>query len=178
MLSFASFLGLPLLVCGGLSVSVMAMASGAMHEDGLADTADGFGGGRDVDDKMRIMHDSYIGSYGVLALCISTIIRISLFASIAGLDLSNLALIGLVAAIAAAARWQILIALWTFQLLLCQTCQSYWPTIDDHHFCGRFSMGCAFGLFYLTHCRVNCWHCRSTGLPWSWQSCDAANQRH
>ena len=116
MLTFASFLGLPLLVCGGLSVSVMAMATGAMHEDGLADTADGFGGGRDVDDKMRIMHDSHIGSYGVLALCISTIIRISLFASIAGLDLSNLALIGLVAAIAAAARWQILIALRAFPI--------------------------------------------------------------
>ena len=75
-----------------------------------------FGGGRDVDDKMRIMHDSQIGSYGVLALCLSTIIRISLFASIATLDLSNLALIGLVAAIAAAARWQILIALWAFPI--------------------------------------------------------------
>ncbi|MDC3235061.1 adenosylcobinamide-GDP ribazoletransferase [Candidatus Puniceispirillum sp.] len=116
MLAFASFLGLPLLVCGGVSVGVMAMASGAMHEDGLADTADGFGGGKNVDDKMRIMHNSHIGSYGVLALCISTIIRISLFASIAGLDLSNLALIGLVAAIAAAARWQILIALWAFPI--------------------------------------------------------------
>jgi adenosylcobinamide-GDP ribazoletransferase len=94
----------------------MAMASGAMHEDGLADTADGFGGGRDVDDKMRIMHDSHIGSYGVLALCLSTIIRISIFASIATLDLSNLALIGLVAAIAAAARWQILVALLAFPI--------------------------------------------------------------
>ena len=116
MLALANFFSLPLLVCGGLCVGVMAMVSGAMHEDGLADTVDGFGGGRDVDDKMRIMHDSHIGSYGVLALCISTIIRISLFASIAGLDLSNLALIGLVAAIAAAARWQILIALRAFPI--------------------------------------------------------------
>ena len=116
MLVVSGFFGLPLLVCGGLCVGVMAMASGAMHEDGLADTADGFGGGRDVDDKMRIMHDSHIGSYGVLALCLSLIIRISLFASIAALDLSNLALIGLVAAIAAAARWQILIALWAFPI--------------------------------------------------------------
>ena len=116
MLAFSSFFGLPLLVCGGLCVGVMAMASGAMHEDGLADTADGFGGGGDVDDKMRIMHDSHIGSYGVLALCLSTIIRISLFASIAGLSLSNLTVIGLVAAIAAAARWQILIALWAFPI--------------------------------------------------------------
>lgn len=116
MLALASFLNLPALVCGGLCVGVMAMASGAMHEDGLADTADGFGGGRHVDDKMRIMHDSHIGSYGVLALCLSTIIRVTLFASITGLGLSNLALIGLVAAIAAAARWQVLIALWAFPI--------------------------------------------------------------
>ena len=116
MLALASFFDLPLLVCGGLCVGVMAIASGAMHEDGLADTADGFGGGRDVDDRMRIMHDSHIGSYAVLALCLSTIIRISLFAGIATLDLSNLAMIGLVAATAAAARWQILIALWAFPI--------------------------------------------------------------
>ena len=115
-LALASFFGLPLLVCGGLCVGVMAMASGAMHEDGLADTADGFGGGRDVDDKIRIMHDSHVGSYGVLALSLSMVIRISLFANIAGLDLSNLALVGLVAAIAAAARWQILIALRAFPI--------------------------------------------------------------
>ena len=59
MLALASFLNLPALVCGGLCVGVMAMASGAMHEDGLADTADGFGGGRHAADKMRDMTDSH-----------------------------------------------------------------------------------------------------------------------
>lgn len=44
--------------------------TGAMHEDGLADCADGFGGGIDRDRKLEIMKDSHIGSYGVLALII------------------------------------------------------------------------------------------------------------
>ena len=44
------------------------MVSGAFHEDGLADSADGFGGGWQRDDVLRIMKDSRIGSYGTVAL--------------------------------------------------------------------------------------------------------------
>ena len=116
MLAVANSLTLPPLVCGALCVGAMAMASGAMHEDGLADTADGFGGGRSADDKIRIMHDSHIGSYGVLALCLSTFIRITLFAGIAGSDLPFLGIIGLVATIAAGARWHVLLALRLFPI--------------------------------------------------------------
>jgi adenosylcobinamide-GDP ribazoletransferase len=46
------------------------LATGALHEDGLADTADGFGGGATPARKLDIMKDSRIGSYGVLALLI------------------------------------------------------------------------------------------------------------
>jgi adenosylcobinamide-GDP ribazoletransferase len=116
ILALSTALNLPPFVCGALCVGVMAFASGAMHEDGLADTADGFGGGRTADDKMRIMHDSHIGSYGVLALCLSTVIRISLFAAIAAADFLSWELICLVAAIAAGARWQVLIALKAFPI--------------------------------------------------------------
>src|SRR5204863_1906899 len=49
--------------------------TGALHEDGLADTADGFGGGRDRDDKLRIMRDSRQGSFGVVALVLSIALR-------------------------------------------------------------------------------------------------------
>ena len=42
--------------------------TGALHEDGLADVADGFGGGRDRDAKLAILRDSRIGTYGALAL--------------------------------------------------------------------------------------------------------------
>jgi cobalamin 5'-phosphate synthase/cobalamin synthase len=45
-----------------------ALLTGALHFDGLADTADGFGGGKTRDDVLRIMRDHAIGSYGGLAL--------------------------------------------------------------------------------------------------------------
>ena len=48
-----------------------------MHEDGLADSADGMGGGHDADRKLAIMKDSHIGSYGVLALIIVMTLRVS-----------------------------------------------------------------------------------------------------
>ena len=52
-------------------IAVMAFSillTGAFHEDGLADFADGFGGGYGKERIMSIMKDSFIGSYGVIAL--------------------------------------------------------------------------------------------------------------
>ena len=51
-----------------LSMIISVLITGAFHEDGLADTADGFGGGWKVEDKLQIMKDSRLGSYGVLSL--------------------------------------------------------------------------------------------------------------
>jgi len=62
------WLGLPLLTAALIALAVNALATGALHEDGLADTADGFGGGATRDRKLEIMKDSRIGSYGVLTL--------------------------------------------------------------------------------------------------------------
>jgi adenosylcobinamide-GDP ribazoletransferase len=45
-----------------------AVLTGALHLDGLADMADGFGGGRTREDVLRIMRDHAIGSYGAIAL--------------------------------------------------------------------------------------------------------------
>ena len=58
------------------------LLTGALHEDGLADCADGFGGGRDREDKLRIMRDSAIGSYGALALILSVGLRVSAIAGV------------------------------------------------------------------------------------------------
>lgn len=63
--------GLPGPAAAIVALAVTALATGALHEDGLADLADGFGGGRDADAKRRIMRDSRIGSYGVLALVLA-----------------------------------------------------------------------------------------------------------
>ena len=61
-------IGLSPLLSAILALLAGLFATGAMHEDGLADCADGFGGGLDIQRKLAIMKDSQIGSYGVLAL--------------------------------------------------------------------------------------------------------------
>tara|TARA_R110000751_G_scaffold35793_4_gene87971 strand:+ start:376 stop:1125 length:750 start_codon:yes stop_codon:yes gene_type:complete len=60
--------GLPVPVTAGLMLAALVVTTGAMHEDGLADTADGFWGGFDPARRLEIMKDSRIGTYGVLAL--------------------------------------------------------------------------------------------------------------
>jgi adenosylcobinamide-GDP ribazoletransferase len=66
---------LPSFGIGLLLVAATALLTGALHEDGLADTVDGFGGGVTRQRKLEIMRDSHIGSFGVLALVISTGLR-------------------------------------------------------------------------------------------------------
>ncbi len=51
-----------------LAIAATVLITGAMHEDGLADTADGIGGGQSAERALEIMRDSRIGVYGVLAL--------------------------------------------------------------------------------------------------------------
>lgn len=68
-------LGLPPALVAGLCLGLMAMMTGAMHEDGLADTVDGFWGGWTRERRLEIMKDSHIGSYGVIALILSLGLR-------------------------------------------------------------------------------------------------------
>ncbi|HWJ73730.1 MAG TPA: adenosylcobinamide-GDP ribazoletransferase [Kaistia sp.] len=74
-------LGLPPLAAALLAISVLVIGTGALHEDGLADTADGFGGGRTLSARLAIMRDSRIGSYGALALILSILLKASLLAA-------------------------------------------------------------------------------------------------
>ncbi|MGI3184410.1 adenosylcobinamide-GDP ribazoletransferase [Nioella aestuarii] len=69
-----------------LALAVMAMATGAMHEDGLADTADGLWGGWTAERRLEIMKDSHIGTYGVLALILSVLARWSLLSGLIAAD--------------------------------------------------------------------------------------------
>lgn len=59
-----------------LVVGVMIMATGGLHEDGLADTADGLWGGWTRERRLEIMRDSRIGSYGVIALVLVLLARV------------------------------------------------------------------------------------------------------
>lgn len=88
-LALASMLQLPALAASILAVAAMIISTGALHEDGLADTVDGFGGSHDRERKLEIMKDSHIGTYGVLALILSQGLRVILIASLLPLGLSN-----------------------------------------------------------------------------------------
>jgi len=90
---FAHRLGLPPWPSAALSVAATMAVTGCLHEDGLADTADGFGGGRTRELKLEIMRDSRIGAYGVGALVLTTLLRVSALASLADASLVVAALI-------------------------------------------------------------------------------------
>lgn len=75
-------LGLPPLAAAAAAVLAGILLTGALHEDGLADVADGFGGGLNKGRKLEIMRDSRIGSYGVIAIGLSLILRVALIAGI------------------------------------------------------------------------------------------------
>jgi len=74
--------GVPDLAAAALTLGASAILTGALHEDGLADVADGFGGGRDRDAKLEIMRDSRLGTYGALILLVSFAAKLSALASI------------------------------------------------------------------------------------------------
>ncbi|MGB0496823.1 MAG: adenosylcobinamide-GDP ribazoletransferase [Rubricella sp.] len=65
--------GLPGTLAALAALALLAIVTGALHEDGLADCADGLGGGRDREQMLAIMKDSRIGAFGALALVIATL---------------------------------------------------------------------------------------------------------
>ncbi|MDP6263000.1 MAG: adenosylcobinamide-GDP ribazoletransferase, partial [Rhodospirillales bacterium] len=89
----AAGLGLHPLVCALIALAVSVLVTGALHEDGLADVADGFGGGGTKAAKLKIMHDSRIGTFGVLAVVFSVAIRAGTLAGLSGPGLGAAALI-------------------------------------------------------------------------------------
>ena len=74
--------GVPDLAAAALALGTGAILTGALHEDGLADIADGFGGGRDRAAKLEIMRDSRLGTYGALILLVSFAAKSSALAAI------------------------------------------------------------------------------------------------
>jgi len=75
---------LPHLLAATIALAVGLLVTGALHEDGLGDVADAFGGGRDQDDALRIMKDPRLGTFGVLAIVMSVLVRIVGIASLGG----------------------------------------------------------------------------------------------
>jgi adenosylcobinamide-GDP ribazoletransferase len=79
----AAKLGLHPFLSGVLAVGTTMFATGCLHEDGLADTADGLGGGKTAEHKLDIMRDSRIGAYGAAAMTLSMMLRAGAIASLA-----------------------------------------------------------------------------------------------
>lgn len=82
LLAFQS--GVPGSVAAALALAATLALTGCLHEDGLADVADGFGGGRTAARKLEIMRDSRIGTFGTIALIMSLLIRWGALASLDG----------------------------------------------------------------------------------------------
>jgi adenosylcobinamide-GDP ribazoletransferase len=73
---------LPVTIVALFVVIYFVAITGCFHEDGLADVADGFGGGWEREQVLAIMRDSRIGSYGAVALALSLLARVLLIASL------------------------------------------------------------------------------------------------
>lgn len=75
---------LPPLLAASLAVAAGIAVTGAFHEDGLADTFDALGSRRGPDDALRIMREPTLGTFGVLALLVSLLVRVASVASFDG----------------------------------------------------------------------------------------------
>lgn len=67
---------LPMPVAGALGVLAGLLITGAFHEDGLGDVADAFGGGWNREQRLEILKDSRLGTYGVVAIVSSVLLRV------------------------------------------------------------------------------------------------------
>lgn len=95
----------PAYVAAVLILMAEALLTGALHFDGLADTADGFGGGRTRDEVLRIMRDHAIGTYGATALMLMLLLTASCIVSLK----TPLLVTGWLAAGGALGRWAIVL---------------------------------------------------------------------
>lgn len=79
---FCILLGFSPLTSSLIYIAALCTITGALHEDGLSDVADGFFAPRPREDRLYIMKDSHIGVFGMLALLFSIGLRVSLSADI------------------------------------------------------------------------------------------------
>ena len=73
---------LPPFVAATVAVAFGVFVTGALHEDGLADSADALAGGRDREEALRILRDPRHGTFGVLAILVSLLLRVGSVAAL------------------------------------------------------------------------------------------------
>jgi len=75
-----------------LMMGISLLLTGAFHEDGLADMADGIGGAFTIEKRLTIMKDSRIGTYGAVTLIITLLLKFTLLVELANQDSNHLLL--------------------------------------------------------------------------------------
>ncbi|MFZ5448150.1 MAG: adenosylcobinamide-GDP ribazoletransferase [Thermodesulfobacteriota bacterium] len=83
---------LPTPAAAALLLALTVFITGGLHLDGLADTADGLGGGHTPADSLRIMKDSRVGAFGVISLIVALLWKFALFSSLAAIEARSLLL--------------------------------------------------------------------------------------
>jgi adenosylcobinamide-GDP ribazoletransferase len=83
-LAIAVRLGLPPSLAAVAAVATLVLVCGGLHEDGLADYADGLSAGRSRDERLAIMRDSRIGAFGAIALTLALVARVAAIAALVG----------------------------------------------------------------------------------------------
>jgi adenosylcobinamide-GDP ribazoletransferase len=81
-MAIAAGMGMPPAICAFVAIAATMVATGALHEDGLSDTVDGFFGGFSRERRLEIMKDSRIGTFGAAALVFSIALRAAALAAI------------------------------------------------------------------------------------------------
>jgi adenosylcobinamide-GDP ribazoletransferase len=81
-----TLIGLPSYFAAALAVAAVVVASGAMADDALADAMDGLFGGHSVERRLEIMKDSRHGTYGVAALCLFILLRVTALGAVAAIN--------------------------------------------------------------------------------------------
>ncbi len=96
------------LVAAVLGTVLSVMVTGAFHEDGLADVADGLGGSSDRDRALVIMKDSRVGAFGSLALVLALLSKVALLALIGSVS-PRWMVLGIFAAHVVSRTWPLLL---------------------------------------------------------------------
>jgi adenosylcobinamide-GDP ribazoletransferase len=77
-----------------LALAAGVLVTGALHEDGLADTADALGAHAGRDRRLEILRDPRVGTFGVLAVVFALLFAFALLAPLSGHDLARAAVVG------------------------------------------------------------------------------------
>lgn len=139
--------GVPRLGAAALAMVTGILLTGALHEDGLADVADGFGGGYGRARKLEIMRDSRLGTYGTLALVLASLMKAS---AIAALNPARLLPV-LVAAYAIPRAAMVVTTMWLPPARTDGMAASAGPTALRHAF-AAMAIGIGIGAAFLSAC--------------------------